>query len=119
MGLERPWCFVTIVPVHDEEQSLPATLASLAAARFEPQPEILVVADNCSDRTAEVAAAHGATVLVRDDPDRRGKGFALELAVATLAARAQPPDAVVFVDADTTVSRNLFEAISERLEAGA
>jgi cellulose synthase/poly-beta-1,6-N-acetylglucosamine synthase-like glycosyltransferase len=58
-----------------------------------------VVADNCTDDTAEIAERLGAEVMGRHDPDRRGKGFALACGIEGLA-RSGPPQVVVFVDAD-------------------
>lgn len=111
--------FTVIVPAHNEEAMLGECIDSLRAAAYPVPPDILVVADNCSDATAFVARRHGATALVRDDPAQRGKSFALEYAVRHLAARAEPPDAVVIVDADTTVSPQLFTHVAARLETGA
>jgi cellulose synthase/poly-beta-1,6-N-acetylglucosamine synthase-like glycosyltransferase len=79
---------------------------------------VITVADNCTDETARVARDAGARVLVRDDPTRRGKGYALAHAFA--ASRADRwADAVVVVDADAEVSSNLLEAFAARLETGA
>ena len=47
-----------LVPAHDEAQGIAATLDGLRA-QLQPQDRLLVVADNCSDETAEVAAARG------------------------------------------------------------
>ncbi len=116
---ERPWRFAVIVPAHNEEAMLGRCLDSLEAAPFAVRPEVIVVADNCTDGTAFVARRKGATVLVRDDPERRGKGYALDFALAHLAERELTPQAVLFVDADTTVSPEFFEAIAMRIEAGA
>ena len=49
-----------------------------------------MVADNCSDDTAEIARTAGVDVVVRHDPERRGKGYALEFGVRQL--RLNPPD---------------------------
>lgn len=93
---------VVIVPAHDEEISIAATVAALdgEAAGI---AELLVVADNCSDRTAELARAAGARVIVRTDPLLRGKGFALAFARDALAK--VPPSVVVIVDADCRIDR--------------
>jgi cellulose synthase/poly-beta-1,6-N-acetylglucosamine synthase-like glycosyltransferase len=79
---------------------------------------VIVVADNCTDATAERAAAAGATVLVRHDPERRGKGYALEHAFRYCLADPKT-EAVVVVDADTIVTPNLLDAFSARTGAGA
>jgi len=113
--------FVVVVPAHNEEAGLPATLRSLDAITYPTtHRRVLVIADNCTDRTADVARAHGADVLVRTHETLRGKGFALEAAIAQL--RAEPAnawDAMVVVDADTDVSPNLLAAAHERIAIGA
>jgi 1,2-diacylglycerol 3-beta-glucosyltransferase len=113
----QPLRMAIVVPAHNEEAIITACLQSLAAVRYEPRPRILVVADNCTDATAAVACDLGAEVLERNVPDLRGKSYALDFAIAHLAAA--PPDAVVFVDADTTVSQNLLLALSDRFARGA
>ena len=65
-----------------------------------------VVADNCTDGTADVgrAAPTGVEVHEHDDPNDAGKGPALQWLLARLtAARDEAYDAVVFIDADTIV----------------
>jgi hypothetical protein len=86
-----------LVPAHNESLNLLPTLANLKA-QLGPEDRLLVVADNCSDDTAQVAESAGAEVLVRNDPHRRGKGYALAHGVDAL--RASPPAAVLVVDAD-------------------
>jgi cellulose synthase/poly-beta-1,6-N-acetylglucosamine synthase-like glycosyltransferase len=110
--------FAIVVPAHDEESGIAATVRSLLDLDY-PRDlfRVLVVADNCLDGTALCARQAGATVLVRYDAERRGKGYALEHAFATIL-RDGAADAVVVVDADTIVSRNLLRAFSARLEAG-
>jgi glycosyltransferase involved in cell wall biosynthesis len=83
---------VVVIPALDEERSLPQVLADI------PRPliEEVVVADNGSrDRTAEVARSGGATVVLEP---RAGYGRACLAGLATIAS--DPPDIVVFVDAD-------------------
>jgi len=107
-----------VVPAHDEEAGIAATVQSLLALDYPRQLfHVLVVADNCSDHTAERAREAGATVLVRDDAVRRGKGYALEHAFERIL-RDHWAAAAVVVDADTIVSPNLLRAFAARLEAG-
>jgi 1,2-diacylglycerol 3-beta-glucosyltransferase len=110
--------FDIVVPAHDEENEVAQTVASLLAVDYPRERfRVLVVADNCSDRTAEAAAAAGAQVLIRQDADRRGKGYALAFAFDyCLADRFA--DAVVVVDADTVVTRNLLQAFAARFARG-
>src|SRR5690242_16376925 len=74
-----------LVPAHDEETGIAATLASIRS-QLAPQDRLVVVADNCTDRTAAVAREAGAEVVERTDPARRGKGFALDCGVRALEA---------------------------------
>jgi 1,2-diacylglycerol 3-beta-glucosyltransferase len=112
-------CFDVIVPAHDEESGIGATVESILAVDYPREcARVLVVADNCRDRTAERATAAGARVLVRDDPDRRGKGYALAHAFRWSLADGFA-DAVIVVDADTLVSPNLLLACAARIAAGA
>jgi cellulose synthase/poly-beta-1,6-N-acetylglucosamine synthase-like glycosyltransferase len=86
-----------LVPAHDEAAGIAATLETIKAG-LPPRARILVVADNCTDDTAQRARAAGAEVVERFDPTLRGKGYALAFGVNALATN--PPDVVVIVDAD-------------------
>jgi cellulose synthase/poly-beta-1,6-N-acetylglucosamine synthase-like glycosyltransferase len=91
---------VVLVPANDEATMLKRTLASIVP-ELGPRDRLLVVADNCTDDTAEIAREAGADVLERRSPTHRGKGFALDAGIAHLAA--DPPDVVVVLDADCRV----------------
>jgi cellulose synthase/poly-beta-1,6-N-acetylglucosamine synthase-like glycosyltransferase len=115
----RPARIGVVVPAHDEEAGVAETVKSLLAVEYPRSSfRVIVVADNCRDRTAAVAEAAGAEVLVREDPDRRGKGYALRFAFDHLLARGDV-DAVVVVDADTVVFANLLQAFAAHLARGA
>jgi cellulose synthase/poly-beta-1,6-N-acetylglucosamine synthase-like glycosyltransferase len=92
-----PPSVVIIVPAHDEEAHLLERLTALREAA-KGHARILVVADNCSDSTAEIARLVGVDVIERVDPARRGKGFALDFAKQEL--QRDPPDVVLIIDAD-------------------
>ncbi len=111
--------FDVIIPAHNEEAGIARTVANLSAVDYPPTlRRIIVVADNCSDATAERAREAGATVLERQNKELRGKGYALQLAFET-SLKDGFADAVVVVDADTEVTPNLLHAFGLRLEAGA
>jgi hypothetical protein len=108
-----------VIPAHDEEHQIAATIRALQTTAYPPtRRRIVVVADNCTDATARVARAAGADVLERHDAARRGKGCALAWAFPRILEDAQI-DAVCIVDADCEVSANLLRALSGRLRAGA
>jgi len=71
-----------------------------------------VVADNCSDDTAEIAVANGAEVIERHDSKNRGKGFALDFGIRHLLKNA--PDVVVIIDADCTLEADSLARLAAR-----
>ena len=97
-----------LVPAHDEERGIAATLATLRPQLGEGD-RLVVVADNCSDATAAVARAAGADVFERSDGAHRGKSFAIASGVTYLAANE--PDIVVIVDADCRVEAGAIDAL--------
>ena len=109
---------VVVVPARNEEGGIRACIQSLQACeRPDAKTEIFVVADNCTDRTAEVASSAGARVLIREDASRRGKGYALRSAFEVLAPEGH--DAFLVVDGDSCVSRNFLAASVRAFESGA
>jgi exopolysaccharide biosynthesis WecB/TagA/CpsF family protein len=109
-----------LVPAHNEVELLPRCLASLRAQEYPAQLiRIVVVADNCTDATVEVARAAGAEVMVRDEPDLRGKGRALRWAIDRLVDETQPVDAIAVVDADSQAEPGLLGGLEAALTAGA
>ena len=97
--LARPSLGV-IVPAHNEEAGLPATLAALLP-QLARGDRVVVVADNCTDRTADIAREAGAECVERFDDVLRGKGYAL--AAGMDALRNDKPAVVVVIDADCRV----------------
>jgi 1,2-diacylglycerol 3-beta-glucosyltransferase len=111
--------FDIVVPAHDEEAGIAETVKSLLAIEYPAElRRILVVADNCTDKTAQVAEEAGATVLVRFDDQLRGKGYALAHAFGRVEKDAVA-DAVVVIDADTSVSANLLREFDRLFRKGA
>jgi cellulose synthase/poly-beta-1,6-N-acetylglucosamine synthase-like glycosyltransferase len=105
-----------IVPAHNEELLVSRCVTSLKASAT-PTTKILVIAHNCSDSTAAQAASAGADVLELNDPDKKGKGFALRYGFEkALAAGAS---AVMVVDADSTVSPDTIPSVLAAIACGA
>ena len=102
---------VIVIPAHDEAEVIGKTLEALRTAMGEDM-RILVVADNCTDTTGEIARDHGVEVVERTNAQERGKGFALAFAVEHLTMAA--PDVFVVLDADCSTDaaslRNLVDA---------
>jgi cellulose synthase/poly-beta-1,6-N-acetylglucosamine synthase-like glycosyltransferase len=110
--------FDIIIPAHNEEAGIAAVVRSALEVDWPVDLfRVVVVADNCNDATAEQAARCGAQVLVRQNDELRGKGYALSYAFHE-SQQGNWADAVVVVDADSKVSVNLLEAIAARMELG-
>jgi cellulose synthase/poly-beta-1,6-N-acetylglucosamine synthase-like glycosyltransferase len=106
-----------VVPAHDEEHGIADTVDNLLAeAARDGAADVVVIADNCSDATARHARAAGARVIVRDEPARRGKGYALHHAFETLWPHGHA--VFVVVDADSRVEPGFLPALRCRLGDG-
>jgi cellulose synthase/poly-beta-1,6-N-acetylglucosamine synthase-like glycosyltransferase len=86
-----------LVPAHNEAEGIVATVRQLRAEMVSDD-RLLVIADNCSDDTAAKAADAGADMLIRNDPEHCGKGYALAAGLA--AANEKRWQTIVFIDAD-------------------
>lgn len=105
-----------VIPAHNEAAAIGSTVLSLKG-ELPTGGRILVVADNCSDGTAEIATRAGAEVIERVDPFNRGKGFALEFAAEHL--KTAPPDVFVVLDADCRMdARSLLALVTAVRSSG-
>jgi peptidoglycan/xylan/chitin deacetylase (PgdA/CDA1 family) len=110
--------FAILIPAHNEQDALPATLRSVFALEYPADMvRVYVVADNCTDNTAAVASEAGVLSLVRTDPERRGKGFALAFGLD--AVRADNPDAVLILDADCELDPRALQELDAVFASGA
>lgn len=106
--------FLVLVPAHNEGDGVAPTIASLLKMNYPAAMfRLVVIADNCDDDTADIAKSNGAEVWVRNLPALRGKGQALSWAFAR--SRDLNHDAVVIIDADTTVHPDLLGALDAAL----
>lgn len=110
--------FDIVVPAHNEAAGIQSTVRSLKDIHWDKERvRIHVIADNCTDETAQLAADAGALVWERQHAQLRGKGYALAYAFEKCLSEGWS-DAVVVVDADSSVSANLLEGFSTRIESG-
>ena len=99
-----------LIPAHNEEGGISATLRSIAPQLGE-HDRLIVVADNCTDGTRIIAEAEGAEVVSRTSLDERGKGFALDFGLRYL--RSNPSDIVIVVDADCLVAPGAIDHLAK------
>jgi cellulose synthase/poly-beta-1,6-N-acetylglucosamine synthase-like glycosyltransferase len=100
-----------LMPAHNEAASIARFIVPLMPQLGE-RLRLVVIADNCSDDTASVSRASGATVIERHDAALRGKGHALAFGRDWLAQ--DPPDVVVVLDADCELEGESLSTLAEK-----
>jgi cellulose synthase/poly-beta-1,6-N-acetylglucosamine synthase-like glycosyltransferase len=109
--------FAIIIPAHNEEQTISTALHSCAGLDYpKDKYKIFVIADNCSDRTAEIARDNGASCLERHDEGKKGKGFALEWGFKQILPEGH--DALAVLDADCQLDGHALRAFDYYLKKG-
>lgn len=103
-GLSR---LTVVIPARNEEESLPGLLTSLRS-QSRPADEIIVVDDDSTDRTAAVAVAGGARVLV---PPPLPEGWVGKPWACHHGALAATGDLLLFLDADVTLGPGAVAAL--------
>ncbi|HEY0758206.1 MAG TPA: glycosyltransferase family 2 protein [Acidisarcina sp.] len=104
---------VVLIPSHNEETCITRCIDSLLLASSPPE-SIIVIAHNCTDSTAQLARSAGVGVFLLDDSSRGGKGHALQAGLNHAFSKLGA-EAVLIVDADSTVSSNMVPALLKRL----
>lgn len=111
--------FALIVAAHNEHAVIAQLIDNLRELKYPRELyDIFVIADNCSDDTAEIARNHGAIVHERFSEEGRGKGFAMEWMFDRLFKMERQYDAVAVFDADNLVHPNFLLEMNNRLLKG-
>ncbi len=120
MGTKNTDCnrIAVLIPAHNEQAGISGVIGSLHECNLPyAEVDIIVIADNCADATAEHARRAGARVLERHNLEQRGKGYALDFAFNEL--EGENYDAYLIVDADTRASENFLVAMHAAFASGA
>jgi cellulose synthase/poly-beta-1,6-N-acetylglucosamine synthase-like glycosyltransferase len=112
-----PLRLTVLVPAHDEALTIAATLDSLWG-QTRPPDRVVVVADNCTDETAELAREHGADVFTTVGNSQKKAG-ALNQALSDVFHDIDARDVAMVMDADSVIVAGFLEAAMGRLEADA
>jgi len=102
-----------LIPAHNEDDQISAAIASVQGQTV-PVDEIIVMADNCTDRTVEVAKANGVTVVETEGNSHRKAG-ALNQALGALLPVAAGHDQMLIMDADSYLDPSFVEVASSWL----
>ena len=114
--------FLAIIPAHNEEAVVGNLIESLQKQNYPKNKyDIIVIADNCTDKTKEVAESYGVKIFERheEDPAKKTKGDALRLLLNTLLSDPKMDyDAFCVFDADNIVDPNFITAMNKHLCQG-
>ncbi|TLG72928.1 glycosyltransferase family 2 protein [Culicoidibacter larvae] len=110
--------FLVLVPAHNEESVIAGIVDNLNNNMDYPRElfDIYVIADNCNDRTAEIAREHGAGVVEHTSPpgEPKGKPYGIRYALKELDGIINNYDNVAFFDADNLVATNFFTEMNSQ-----
>jgi len=115
----HPHSFAVIIAAHDESIVIGKTIDSILQTDY-PRDlvDIYIVADNCSDDTAEIARSKGAIVFERFDNIKVGKGNALSWIFEKIWKVDRVYDAVCIFDADNLLDKKYFSQMNKTLNQG-
>ena len=106
-----------IVPAHNEQDGIGTTLDDLRGLDYPDDAcQVFVIADNCTDRTAQVARSRSVRVSERKDPQHRGKGQALDWFVRSHREELEGYELIAFIDADMRVDAQFLSAIARSFD---
>jgi len=105
-----------LIPAHNEEEGIVHTVEGVLACDYPSNRlKIFVIADNCTDRTAEKARNAGALVFERFDNINKGKGQALDWYLKNFLNIYNNTDIITIIDADVSPDKNYLREISASL----
>ena len=117
--IEKDHKFMAIVPAHNEEAVIKNLVESLNAQNYPKELyDVYVIADNCTDATAEIAKDAGAIVLKRFDEQNKTKGHALNWFIKQKIEENADYDALCVFDADNIVDKNFLKNMNKKLCQG-
>jgi len=107
---------IALVPAHNEARNITNAISGLAAQSVVPD-KVVVVADNCTDDTADIARANGAQVFATVDNTHKKAG-ALNQALAWLLPQLALDDVVLVQDADSVLDEGFIATGQSYLAKG-
>ncbi|MDF2883676.1 MAG: group 2 family glycosyl transferase protein, partial [Clostridiaceae bacterium] len=111
--------FALLVAAHNEEAVIDKIIESLLELDYPKELyDIFVIADNCNDRTAEIARKYNVNVFERKVLNKRGKGFALDWMFKKIFEMDVKYDSIAIFDADNLVSKNFLKEMNYKLING-
>ena len=113
---KTPLCLTVLVPAHDEQLTIAATLESLWG-QTRPPDRVIVVADNCTDDTTVIARQHKAEVFTTIDNSHKKAGALNQALTRMFGAGIDVRDVVMVMDADSVIVPEFLQTALHHLEA--
>ena len=114
--------FAAVISARNESAVIAQLIHSIKVQNYPAELiDVFVIADNCTDDTAKVAADAGAIVFTRNNTEQVGKGYALDYGFSVI--RSQYADrgyeAYFVFDADNVLDVNYFREMNKTFDNGA
>lgn len=113
--------YAILIAARNEEKVLANLIESIHRQDYPKELiDIFVVADNCTDRTAQIARDCGAHCYERNDPDHRTKGFALQYLLERIREDygIEAFEAYFIFDADNLLKQDYIRHMNDSFDAG-
>lgn len=113
--------FAVLICARNEERVIERLIKSLDCQSYDRSLyDVFVAADNCTDKTAEIARAAGATVYERFDQNEKGKGYALNFLIHKIWENFGKDhyDGLVVFDADNYADKEFLTEINKVFSGG-
>ena len=117
----KPHSFGILISARNEEHVISDLLESIQAQNYpQEQVTVFVIADNCTDQTAEVARGYGAEVVERFNTSKVGKGYALDTLVQHIYRNnmERDLDAYLIFDADNILEPDYLQKMNDCFATG-
>lgn len=112
--------FALLIAAHNEEKVISEIVESLKKQNYPADRfDIFVIADNCTDKTAELAESCGAKIIKRENAEKKGKGYALEYAFDYIFSLDLGYEYAAVFDADNIVDKDFLFYMNKKINTGA
>ena len=111
--------FAILIPAHNEENVISGVIESVLKQNYPKNLfDVYVIADNCTDKTADIACKYNITTIRRFNKTEIGKGYALDYAINIIKNKHKNYTAYAFIDADNLVDPNFLKEMNKELSKG-
>ena len=114
--------FAVVISARNESAVIGQLIHSIKVQNYPSELiDVFVIADNCTDNTADVAREAGATVFPRFNSEQVGKGYALDYGFNVILSQYADRgyEAYFVFDADNVLDVNYFREMNKTFDNGA